>query len=577
MSLFDKLDKYAEQARQILIDKYKGKQIQPNKTSKAVEGVAYWQGYDSNGRGQVKQGGKIVTVNTIGNINIPVGTAVYVDSTGTIEIKKKKKVSQPPKFEPKKPKRTYPSVNREILTDEGEARINPVYILTQEYGFAIATTEEEIIYNVEDPTEQFTWTYGVAASDVGTDRTIQVYTGKDGLLVEFNPWDYNPPSIVGDEDCGLLAAVSNAGCNDYSLGYSNFKSSVGVRSYPYINQVIDNYLYITLIRASYAFGAAFALYQWCPTIGGVVSCQDSYQIVEYNPPMRSNVDIVTFAINLDSGDITSIAQDLYSSSLNVNSVESGFLFNCSEFDFTHTVNIAGIREAFKNTLPDFHPFKNCVYDDFIDPPSAAYPTGQTVVTEGNYLNFPGNSGIYSPSPYSLWIPPGSWITDFTDGFPGSNGWNSFKIYMRGYNTTTGERVTNPRCISDDVAVPGEVIIYELARLDGYIANCINFKDLVRWASNGFAAYIGPGSLADKAELINLDGWTDEDKSSYLAQTSTYAGVIANTGNCFGTAYGDYDPTARVLVDQVYFTDSGSVLPSFAVGQDEVDVHYQITS
>jgi len=66
---------------------------------KAKQGKARWIGYDKKGNGLVKQDSEIRTVRVIGNISLKAGSSVYIDEENTIEIKKKRKAAEKPKFQ----------------------------------------------------------------------------------------------------------------------------------------------------------------------------------------------------------------------------------------------------------------------------------------------------------------------------------------------------------------------------------------------------------------------------------------------------------------------------------------------
>ena len=84
MSLEDRIKAFAAQVRARLLELQKA-----SETAEEPGGKAYWVGYDANGNGIVKKNGVEKTVRVIGNISLPKGAVVYIDSQNTIEIRRK--------------------------------------------------------------------------------------------------------------------------------------------------------------------------------------------------------------------------------------------------------------------------------------------------------------------------------------------------------------------------------------------------------------------------------------------------------------------------------------------------------
>lgn len=133
-SLYERAIKYAENARQALIDKHLNTNASPQ------QGRATWVGYDTNGRPLIKQNGVLLVARVEGNISLPPGAPVIVDKNGVISVRKSQKKEEAKKAEKKKKKkpRTFkknrPLINLTIEEFTEEALGYELYGVTDVFG-----------------------------------------------------------------------------------------------------------------------------------------------------------------------------------------------------------------------------------------------------------------------------------------------------------------------------------------------------------------------------------------------------------------------------------------------------------
>lgn len=122
MSLERQVKEFAERARQILLAQAAAQE--------SKEGKGKWQGYGSDGRGQVKKDGEIKPVNLIGEISLPENQDVFVDETNTVEIQKRTPRSEPiiPRPGPTVLIKGQVTEKRPVFIDEDEAAARPNFI-----------------------------------------------------------------------------------------------------------------------------------------------------------------------------------------------------------------------------------------------------------------------------------------------------------------------------------------------------------------------------------------------------------------------------------------------------------------
>ena len=214
MSLEDRINQYAENARRYLISKYATSNLS------AAAGKATWLGYDDQGNGLVKQNGQVKTVKVIGNASLPLNSKVIIDRTGSIEIKKRKPeqpvpVSQPRKLSQPAGPRTIarpliiiddadavePTPVEPVFTEVAYKRLLPVYvkIYGDPGGFIVYTGESGEIASIpithtptfDDDTGfwQSGWedavnTYIATLSSGGCDDTVEIDAISETVFVD---------------------------------------------------------------------------------------------------------------------------------------------------------------------------------------------------------------------------------------------------------------------------------------------------------------------------------------------------------------------------------------------------------
>lgn len=189
-SLYERAIKYAENARQALIDKHLNTNASPQ------QGRATWVGYDTNGRPLIKQNGVLLVARVEGNISLPPGASVMVDKNGVISVRKSQKKEEAKKAEKKKKKK--PRVFK---------KKRPLINIT-------AFTEEALGYEI----------YGVTDIDGFTEPGSEVSFSQQwtGARADWK-WAQNVDVFWWDDEYLYYDITNFTGLNSYTLRQTTYR------------------------------------------------------------------------------------------------------------------------------------------------------------------------------------------------------------------------------------------------------------------------------------------------------------------------------------------------------------------
>jgi hypothetical protein len=399
-NLYERAIEYAKNARETLIDRYS------SSAGGAKGGKAIWLGYDSQGKGIVKQEGVTKTVNVEGRISLPPGATVMVDENGTISVRQPSKPDPKKKaIEPKKKKRRVLKKNR------------PLIITAEEQEILIENVEYQLssIWVTRDPATGWRYVYGSNGGIIGSYNT-------EGELYGFAA-NYN---TLADQTKQHLAQVK---VNTIESIYSNPRyqfSHTLFSSVPYREgfangyvasadpscQILNNKLYVTeciWLRIALEFSHSSVVFR-DTGIPAIFDTERTFTIASLSGVTMYTLDLLTLEETFDYNFY--LEQTLDVSGL------TDFTWNFpfdSTFRWTGTwavnVDSKDPESVIKGLLPAENQLKNCnssiwIKDDVTDTAiDKKVPFGQyQVVTTNSFrYGFHYEFPWYYSGPYNYWV------------------------------------------------------------------------------------------------------------------------------------------------------------------------------
>ena len=357
----------------------------------------------------------------------------------------------------------------------------------------------------------------VVTEGTGENQLVKVYRGSTGLVTEFRPFDFDPPTIVANTDGGMVQRIIEWLTNAYDaqINESEWAGAVTVEIQPFATQLIDSTLYHTVIRGSYATGRARVSWTVFNPLTGTVLTGG----VDETPANRGTVashELLTVAVDLDSGSTTHSKVQLYNFQYN-----AGIYVGNGEFLLNTSIGYAGLRQAFEQSLPESHPFKRCGLTPWQAINKTSLSLGSSTYTTA------GVTGNYKyRTPPSLQVDrfgagegasegvAESWL--FTPGAFSSFGLGQGSISaltIPGGYSTSGRRVINAGPTADSANAG---FLFELSSMATASQTCENYAALNTFGPQSFADY-SPELITPREELLDVGGLLDPADQELLAQ------------------------------------------------------------
>ena len=296
MSLEDKINNFAENARRAVLAKY------ANQAKAAQAGKATWLGYDDNGNGLVKQNGVVKTVKVIGNASLPLNSSVIVDRAGSVEIKKRAREEPEPTRSP-----------RRFTQPAGKlTKSRPLIILGEDE--AVEPTPVEPVFT-EVAYKRLLPVYVKIAGDPGA---FQVYTGESGLIasigITHTPtfdsatsfWQSGWESAVNT----YIATLSSGGCDDTVEIYDISETTFADGSFGCGAFIVGDTVYCVALRG------AQHIIEWdytYTTRAEIPACVviSTTNNTNNNTRFGYKVDAIIYEVDTSTGTVTTHTETIY--------------------------------------------------------------------------------------------------------------------------------------------------------------------------------------------------------------------------------------------------------------------------
>lgn len=402
----------------------------------------------------------------------------------------------------------------------------------------------------------------IGGGDPGVDRLYEIHTGQKGKIAEFSPYALQPFTPVDDAGSQQIAAAIAAFepiPPPYRLEQTTSSFATYIYSAPVFQHVIDTTLYISLLRCSHDWGNATALWAVLNDEDEVIS---NILLTTAKVSTRASYDLLTVAVNLDTGSISSSACPVYTRDLNTTALLYLTSFNAQTagissqwFDWDVSVTYTSLPEAIALTLPQGHPLKTCGSPawEYLSQYGSVVPSGVYTFQDGgvNGAPLPNRTAQKVAAADSRHLLPISFAytaskADGTIGKP-------LHDQLLGYSTRKQSRIVTRDSVMEWAALPAS----EELNL------CSGFERLWQSASNSYDTYT-PSSLVLRSKYIAGRGLTTADRTLIRAEPSTPAPATVTKG--LTTSIEISSP--RYLREQVELT-------SFASPADAYHVAYRI--
>lgn len=333
----------------------------------------------------------------------------------------------------------------------------------------------------------------VAIEGSGATQLIKVYRGSVGLVTEFEPFNYNPPTIVNNTDGGMVDQMTNywSGLPDGRVDGSEWTGSVTVESRLFTDMIVDSVLYLTLVRGSYVLGRALVGWTVLNPFGGTLATGiDESPGTSRSAATAANYDMVTIAVDLDTGVIGAKKADLYSYSFQTSGYVDG-----AGFRYDDKTNYVGLQQAFYETLPEAHPFKQCGLTPWQFLANGPLPIGTTLFNTGsNYESPPFARSFIAYMPDAEL---GEMTILAAFAVRGSD--------LRRDTIPLGYSTSNKRVVSF-----GNVL--ELSSVDTPPAGreCLSYAYLNSFGPQSFKDY-SPASITRREDILDFSGFSQADQ------------------------------------------------------------------
>lgn len=319
----------------------------------------------------------------------------------------------------------------------------------------------------------------------GAGRIYEVYSGQSGKLTEFAPWQFNPPEQVENTDAGAAAAIA-ALYN--SLPYTTVEDSLwtGIRRYntvPVFVQLLNDVVYVCLIRANYAQGQVLTTVT--TTLPPSFAPVTTERLSNGTFFTRAIYDIVTVAVDLQTGEISHSSSPLYNWSVTITGTASGGGNQVERFNHTRREVYTGYIEAIAASLPDSHPFKDCGTVPWSFLSNLSIPLG---TTEQAYTNT------------ALPVPRYPWNFVFSQPSAAAR-----LNRLKGYSSATQQRILGG-------------LIYERSDLSSGWLSCEGYSLLGEYTEDSFSDY-NAADLTPRDGLLRVDGYINAFQEKLLQESS----------------------------------------------------------
>ena len=431
--------------------------------------------------------------------------------------------------------------------------LDPVFVITEPF--------------VHNYTTFTTKPVSVAAGDPGTNRKYEIYTGSKGKIAEFYPFALQPFTPVDRSGLELLTRTIATTVDEPFQQSGNLKPLIETTNgdaftyaAPVFQHVIDNKLYICIVRASHDWG-------WSEVVFGVYNdlgtALGTYTINTYSLSTRAKYDLLTVSIDLDTGNVTSSATALYDRTMLAND----YLLS-NNYAWTTSITYRKLTEAIHETLPTTHPLKVCGPNAW-NYLATRYGTilGAALFTSGTYQhthvgrppfwsdnNLPGDASAANgddPNLTTLHLFPVAFTNvrrKFGNSIP-----TPFNDQLLGYNTKKNTRIIV------------EAGVMEWAKLpkSGSLDLCSGFDRLFLSASNSYDGYT-PSSVQARSKYIRPKGLNPADQAIVVAEPATPAPPNVTPAN-----------ESPLSIEAPKYLRQQTDLPSFAPSADALHIAYRI--
>jgi hypothetical protein len=402
----------------------------------------------------------------------------------------------------------------------------------------------------------------IGGGDSGVERLYEIHTGQKGKIAEFSPYELQPFTPVDDSGSQQLVAAIAAFepiAPPYRLEQTTSSFATFIYSAPIFQHIVDNTLYIGLLRCSHDWGNADALWAVLNDQGDVIG---NILLRTASVSTRASYDLLSVAVNLDNGSISSSATPVYTRELNANALLYLTSFNAQVagidrqlFDWDVNVTHTSLPEAIALTLPESHPLKTCgpLAWEYLSQYASVIPSGTYTFQDGgaNGAPLPGLTPQKVPAADPRHVLPISfaYVTSKADGTIDK----PLHDQLLSYNTRKQSRIVTRDSVMEWAALPAS----EELNL------CSGFERLWQAGSNSYDTY-NPNSLALRSKYISGRGLTATDRTLIRAEPNTSAPSTVTKGS-----------TTSIEISSPRYLREQTELTSFASPADAYHVAYRI--
>ena len=431
--------------------------------------------------------------------------------------------------------------------------LDPVFVITEPF--------------VNNYTTYTTTPVSVAAGDPGTNRKYEIYTGSKGKIAEFYPFALQHFTPVDRSGLELLTRTIATTVDEPFQQSGNLKPLIETTNgdaftyaAPVFQHVIDNKLYICIVRASHDWG-------WSEVVFGVYNdlgtALGTYAINTYSLSTRAKYDLLTVSIDLDTGNVTSSATALYDRTMLAND----YLLS-NNYAWTTSITYRKLTEAIHETLPTTHPLKVCGPNawNYLATRYGSVP-GAALFTSGTYQhthvgrppfctdnNLPGHATAANgddPNLTTSHLFPVAFANvrrRFGFIIPAP-----FNDQLLGYNTKKNTRIVVEAGVMEWAKLP------KSQSLD----LCSGFDRLFLPASNSYDGYT-PSSVQARSKYISPKGLSPVDRAIVVAEPATPAPPNVTPAK-----------ESPLSIEAPKYLRQQTDLPSFAPSADALHIAYRI--
>lgn len=402
----------------------------------------------------------------------------------------------------------------------------------------------------------------IGGGDPGLSRIYKIHTGQKGKIAEFRPYDLQPFIPVDDAGSQQIVAAIAAFepiAPPYRLEQTTSSFETYIYSAPVFQHVADNTLYVSLLRCSHDWGNATALWAVLNDQNEVIG---NILLTTANVSTRANYDLLTVAVNLDNGSISSSACPVYTRDLNTTALLYLTSFNAQSagidsqwFDWNVSVTYTSLPDAIALTLPEGHPLKTCGSPawSYLSQYASVVPGGTYTFEDGgvNGAPLPNRTAQKIAAADSRHLLPISfaYTTSKADGTISK----PLHDQLLGYNTRKQSRIVTRDSVMEWAALPATE----------ELSLCNGFERLWQSASNSYDTYT-PSILVPRSKYIAGRGLTTADRTLIRSEPSTAAPATIIKGL-----------TTSIEVASPRYLREQTELTSFASPADAYHVAYRI--